>query len=82
MRLFLRGIRRLGYDHRHVLLIGKNNRSEKIVKEISVISEYGLKVIGYIDINNGHASDYLKELMLLGEFDDFEKIPISGHCEE
>lgn len=74
LRLILRFIRRLGYNYRHVLVVGKNSRSEKIIKEISVISEYGLKVIGYIDINNGHSSDYFKELMLLGEFDDFEKI--------
>lgn len=74
LRLILKFIRRLGYNYRHVLVVGKNSRSEKIIKEISVISENGLKVIGYIDINNGHASDYSKELILLGELDDFEKI--------
>ena len=74
LRLILRFIRRLGCNYRRVLVVGKNSRSEKIIKEISVISEYGLKVIGYIDINNGHVSGYFKELMLLGELDDFEKI--------
>jgi len=74
LRLTLRCIRHLGYNYRNVLLIGKNSRSEKIVKEVGAVSEYGLKVIGYIDINNGHVSECLKELESLAQFDDFEKI--------
>ena len=74
LRLILSCIRHLGYNYRNVLLIGNNIRSEKIVKEFSVVSEYGLNVIGYIDINNGHASECLKELESLAQFDDFEKI--------
>jgi len=74
LRLILSCIRHLGYNYRNVLLIGNNIRSEKIVKEFSVVSEYGLNVIGYIDINNGYASECLKELESLAQFDDFEKI--------
>jgi exopolysaccharide biosynthesis polyprenyl glycosylphosphotransferase len=74
LRLILRCIRHLGYNYRNVLLIGKNIRSEKIIKEFSVVSKYGFNVVGYIDINNGHTSEYLKELESLAQFDDFEKI--------
>lgn len=74
LRLILRFIRLLGYDYRNVLLIGKNIRSENIAKEVRTVAEYGLNIIGYIDINNGHSSEYLKELESLAPFDDFEKI--------
>lgn len=74
LRLFLKHIRKHGFNHRYVLIIGNNERAKNIAHKIDHTAEYGLSVMGYIDIENGRTENYLSQYPLLGNIDALEHI--------
>ncbi|MDD4900420.1 MAG: hypothetical protein PHG68_07560, partial [Candidatus Omnitrophica bacterium] len=46
---FLRFSRSKGYNYKNILIIGTNKRAKKLVDAIHLHSEWGLKIIGFID---------------------------------
>jgi exopolysaccharide biosynthesis polyprenyl glycosylphosphotransferase len=78
-RFILRGslkyIRRRGYNYRQVLIVGRNSRASKIAQKIKESPEHGLRILGFIDINdNKNGADYLSDHKLMGTLEDLEKI--------
>src|SRR4030042_4732792 len=52
-REFLKYIRRQGYNFRQVLIVGRNDRTANLIKEIEESPELGLRILGFIDAPNG-----------------------------
>lgn len=55
-RSILRYIRGRGYNYRNVLIIGRNERAGDMVQKIEQNPELGLRMLGFIDKENGKAS--------------------------
>ena len=75
LREFLKFVRRRGYNYRNILIVGRNNRAEKIVNRIEKSTEFGLRIIGFIDEgNNNNNHEFLKKYKCLGNLDALENI--------
>jgi len=75
LREMLKYIRRHGYNYRQILIIGRNKRTEKIVREIDRTPEYGLKILGFIDDETNNCDYNNKDnFHLMGNLNDFERI--------
>jgi exopolysaccharide biosynthesis polyprenyl glycosylphosphotransferase len=48
-RLFLRAIRRRGYNYREVLIVGANERSQRLLDTLRHHADYGYSVAGVVD---------------------------------
>jgi exopolysaccharide biosynthesis polyprenyl glycosylphosphotransferase len=75
LRKALRYIRARGYNYRNVLIVGCNQRSAKFAQEIEGMPETGVRIIGFIDAQNGrcYGSDGY-EFNVLGDLGDLENI--------
>ena len=65
MRLFLRYVRRKGFNQKHVIIVGSGHLAQKYIKEISRSKDLGYQPIGYI----ADAKDEAIHLPRLGGFD-------------
>ncbi|MCP4748556.1 MAG: sugar transferase [Desulfobacteraceae bacterium] len=74
LRLFIRYIRKKGYNPRQILIIGKNYRSEVLLSNIFNSKEYGLNIAGYIDVHNNNNNRYMKNIDYLGDINRLETI--------
>jgi exopolysaccharide biosynthesis polyprenyl glycosylphosphotransferase len=75
VRTVLKYIRRRGYNYRQVLIAGRNGRSARIVKKIKETPEYGLRVLGFIDItDNKNIAEPSCDVELMGGLEDLERI--------
>ena len=73
VRHFLKHIRLRGYNFRNILIVGCNQRAEKLVKKIKETPEYGIRILGYIDCgNNGNHFNY--DIDCIGKIEDLERI--------
>jgi len=73
VRMFLKYIRLRGYNFRQVLIVGRNQRAEKIAKKIEETPEYGICIIGCIDFpDNGNNCNF--DFNLMGNIEDLERI--------
>ena len=78
-RFILRGalkyFRRLGYNFRQIIIVGRNERATKIVQQIKENPEFGLHILGYIDATgNGNNVGTQHDLKHMGSLKDLEKI--------
>jgi len=49
--LFFRAIRRRGFNSRNILIVGTGKRADKYIEEIEKHAEWGLRIIGLVDID-------------------------------
>ena len=61
-REFLKYIRRQGYNFRQVLIVGRNDRAARLVKQIEGSPEFGVRILGFIDAANGDGQNDLGSL--------------------
>jgi FlaA1/EpsC-like NDP-sugar epimerase len=75
LRETLKYFRRRGYNFRQIIIVGRNERAKKIVKQIKENPEFGLRILGYIDApGNGNNVASHHDLKLIGNLKDLEKI--------
>jgi exopolysaccharide biosynthesis polyprenyl glycosylphosphotransferase len=75
VRRFLKYIRLRGYNFRQVLIVGRNQRAEKIAQKIKESPEFGIRIIGYIDdLNKKNGFKLLNNLNFLGPLENLEQI--------
>ena len=75
LRETLRYTRRRGYNYRQIVIVGRNDRADTIVKMVEESPELGMRILGFIDSANG--KDTLRSFdnyTLLGNLDDLEAI--------
>lgn len=69
LRLTLRHYRKLGYNQKHVILVGDNHVAEMYLRKVQEDRSLGYLVDGYVG-----ASRWLEGLPYLGNFDQIESI--------
>ena len=76
LRKSLRYIRSHGYNFRRVLIVGCNDRAEKLARQIENSPWLGLQILGFIDApgRNGHSHSTDYSFNVLGTLDDLEAI--------
>ena len=75
VRSFLKYIRLRGYNFRQVLIVGRNERADRLAKKILEKPEYGIKIIGYVDcLNSNNGFNSLNKLKFLGCIENIEEI--------
>ncbi len=75
LREILHYIRGRGYNFRQVLIVGRNERSLNIATNILESPEYGLRLLGFIDLPGKNSACKLSgEFNLLGDIGQLERI--------
>jgi FlaA1/EpsC-like NDP-sugar epimerase len=54
LREALKYIRRRGYNFRHILIVGRNERAAKLIGKIEESPELGFRILGFVDAANGN----------------------------
>ncbi|MEX0830729.1 MAG: undecaprenyl-phosphate glucose phosphotransferase [Nitrospirales bacterium] len=67
-REILRLLRRLGYNQRHVVVIGAGNLGQRVVHMLRAHPELGMNVRGYLSRNEVKVGQVLEEVPVLGTF--------------
>ncbi len=71
---FLRFLRKRGYNYKNVLIIGTGPRAENFIKLVHKHNEWGLKILGLIDIDKNMMGKAILEEKVIGTLDDIPKI--------
>ncbi len=75
LRLFLWNLRRHGYNYRQILIIGANERSERLAEIIETHGQYGYQIVGFLDDDPGRFHLLQKHgVAHLGGFEDLERV--------
>ena len=67
-REILRILRRLGYNQRHVVVIGAGTLGQRVVQMLQIHPELGMKVRGYLSRNGAKVGQVLQGVPVLGTF--------------
>ena len=68
-REILRLLRRLGYNQRHVVVIGAGSLGQRVAQMLQEHPELGMNVRGYLSRNEGKVGQVFQEVPVLGTFD-------------
>lgn len=74
----LQAIRRKGYNYRNFLIVGTGKRAQAFTKIISEHSEWGFRIIGFVDNDESLVGKEMNGIKVLGTFREFSKI-LSDH---
>ena len=74
----LRVLRRLGYNQRHVLVIGAGKLAQRVVESLACHPEIGLKVRGYLSRNHEKVGKEFKGVSVVGTYADVKEMVASG----
>ncbi len=78
-RLFLRSMRRKGYNIKHILMVGSNEIAADFYRKAAANRNYGYVVDGYL---NDRPSDYRWQAEYLGSIDRLAEVLESRHPDE
>lgn len=78
-RLFLRSMRRKGYNIKHILMVGSNETAADFYRKAAANKNYGYVVDGYL---NDRPSDYHWQAEYLGAIDQLAEVLKTHHPDE
>lgn len=78
-RLFLRSMRRKGYNIKHILMVGSNEISANFYRKAAANKNYGYIIDGYL---NDRPSDYRWQAEYLGSIDRLAEVLQTRHPDE
>lgn len=78
-RLFLRSLRRKGYNIKHILMVGSNDIAADFYRKAAANKNYGYVVDGYL---NDRPSDYRWQAEYLGAIDRLAEVLKTRHPDE
>lgn len=73
LRIFLRKIRKHGYNLKHIILVGYSNAAEEYIDRIKANPEWGYEIRGILDDSVEIGSEY-REIPVIGSTEDLEYI--------
>ena len=76
-REMLRLLRRLGYNQRHVVVIGAGVLGQRVVHMLQTHPELGMNVRGYLSRNKAKVGQELEGVPVLGTFDHLDSVLLS-----
>jgi len=79
-REILRILRRLGYNQRHVVVIGAGALGQRVVRMLQIHPELGMKVHGYLTRNEDKVGQLLEGIPVLGTFQQASEF-LSSHVD-
>ncbi len=79
VRLFLRSMRRKGYNIKHILMVGSNETAANFYQKAAANKNYGYVVDGYL---NDRPSDYHWQAEYLGGIDQLAEVLKTRHPDE
>lgn len=71
---FFRGIRKRGFNYRHILVIGTGKRVQKLISNIHAHREMGLVITGLVDEDSAKVGQLVNGCKVIGAFDDLPDI--------
>lgn len=77
IRVFLRSLRKKGYNYRSFLIVGTGREVEKVLRLVKELKYLGIKIAGFIAPNcedNGHNGKKIESYSILGTVDDLPDI--------
>lgn len=74
VRVILMSARQSGYNYRHLLVVGTNERSQQLLKRIQDKPELGYKFTGFVSENEKSSQDW--------QADHTEELPVLGLVED
>jgi len=73
IRIFLRHIRRKGYNIKYILIIGAGDLGQQFAKKVQANKHLGYSIVGYLDDKKSKGRK-IKEVPVIGRLSDLEKI--------
>jgi len=70
----LRILRKKGYNQRFALIAGTGELGQKVLEKIELFPELGIQVIGFLTSKIEEIGKTIKNIPILGEYDDLDKI--------
>lgn len=82
-RLFLWSVRRHGYNFRHILIVGANERGRHMVNVMAKHEEFGYRLMGVLD-DEPERIKYFEQhgVPYLGKIDDLERVLVDEVVDE
>jgi exopolysaccharide biosynthesis polyprenyl glycosylphosphotransferase len=74
LKLFLGYIRRKGYNVRHILIVGTDQKAQKFISLIEQHSKWGLKVTGLLQFTTEEPCPSIKNYKILGKLNELVDI--------
>ncbi|MBI3307415.1 MAG: sugar transferase [Candidatus Omnitrophica bacterium] len=71
---FLQYIRRKGYNYRHVLIVGTGRRAQNLIDLLHDHSEWGLRIVGLVDVDPHLVGKVIKGHKVLGVLSDVPEL--------
>lgn len=81
IRLFLRTIRKKGFNQKHILLIGYSRATESFIDRIKANPQWGYLIRGILDDNMERGTTY-KEVKVIGRIDNLSVILPENRLDE
>ena len=81
IRLFLRKIRKNGYNQKHLLLVGYSRATEQYIDRIVANPEWGYSIRGILDDHQPRGTEY-KGVKVIGSIDNLLIILPQNHVDE
>jgi exopolysaccharide biosynthesis polyprenyl glycosylphosphotransferase len=72
--ILFRFIRRLGYNFRHILVVGTGRRAQNLLNLMKEHAEWGLKIVGLVDEEEARSGKVIDGYKVLGTFRDIPDI--------
>jgi len=74
IHLLLKKIRSLGFNVRHVLIAGTGDLAQSVAEKISLHSEYGFNIIGFLTAHPEEINSKLRGVRVIGTFSEISAI--------
>ncbi|MBU1006219.1 MAG: sugar transferase [Candidatus Omnitrophica bacterium] len=72
--VFMRSLRKKGHNHRNILVVGTGQRAGVFVKLVDKHDEWGLRIIGLIDVDKGLIGNVIYGKKVIGILEDMPAI--------
>jgi exopolysaccharide biosynthesis polyprenyl glycosylphosphotransferase len=71
---FFQSLRKSGVNYRNILIAGSGERAKCFIDLIKNNAEWGFKIIGIVDADKGRVGMNVREVPIIGSFDDLPEI--------
>jgi len=72
--LLCKHFRTKGFNFRNILIVGSGRRAENFARDLSIHRDLGLKIVGFIDEDNGRVGKWIEGHQILGSLENFSAV--------
>jgi exopolysaccharide biosynthesis polyprenyl glycosylphosphotransferase len=78
LMVFFKRLRKLGFNFKNVLVVGTDARAQSYLAKVNQTPEFGLKVVGIVDLDPGRVGEEVEGHRVIGSLDSWKEI-VSTH---